>query len=496
MKAQRLFLSDPALLLLLGAATLFSCALGRAAFPFWADEAYTVMAVRARDWGELLLINLRNEETPPLYFALLRLWAWAWGDASEATLRLFSALCLAATVVLTGWLGIRLWGREVGLLGALLLAVNPFARYYGQEARAYTAAMLFATLLFLAAHYYVRRPGPRSWAVYVLAGAAAFYTNYFGAFMLVGAGLVAGLLLLLETRRTRTREAWLALGGIVAAQIVIVALMLPWLPAVQYQVVTGAATAAPEGRNIWVQYLLSLLVLGAAPPDGSVLWTTLLVLIFLALPPALVLMLRAGTLEQRLFAVGLVFLPTLCVMLVFNGDGQFMPRYLLLSQPGYVLLLAAGLWPVWRGQALTRTLLAGIVLCSAIFAFTMAPNPRRQGGWDVMARQVAEQATINDAVFFAPPWAQAPFVVQYTGRPLPLYGARSFVEYYYEQGNPFVETAFERAALDAQLQAGRRAWIVWDRIYGARPPVPDGSRIDEWRYGTTTLVLVSPKQDD
>ena len=127
-RVERLQISAPLLLALLGLATLCLSAYGRAAFAFWPDEAYSVLAVRARDWNELLLINLRNEETPPLYFALLRLWALAWGDSREATLRLFSAVCLAATVPLVGWLGWRVWSREVGLISALLLAVNPFSR--------------------------------------------------------------------------------------------------------------------------------------------------------------------------------------------------------------------------------------------------------------------------------------------------------------------------------------------------------------------------------
>src|SRR3954470_16792493 len=166
--AKRFTLPDPLMLGLLAVTTLLSCAYQRAAFPFWSDEAYTVLAVRARDWAELLTLNLRNEETPPLYFALLRLWALAWGDSSESTLRLFSAVCLAATVPLVGLLGARLWNRQVGLVGALLLAVNPFARYYGQEARAYTLAMLFIGIFMLGAYGYARRPGPRLWAAYIL----------------------------------------------------------------------------------------------------------------------------------------------------------------------------------------------------------------------------------------------------------------------------------------------------------------------------------------
>src|SRR5262245_6976157 len=158
-RPERLRVPAPLIFGLLGLATLLVGAYGRAAFPFWPDEAYTVLAVRARSWTELLLTNVRNEETPPLYFALLRLWALTWGDSREPALRLFSALCLAATIPLVGWLNWRIWSRKVGIISALLLAVNPFSRYYGQETRAYAMALLLATLVLLAAHCYLRRPG-------------------------------------------------------------------------------------------------------------------------------------------------------------------------------------------------------------------------------------------------------------------------------------------------------------------------------------------------
>jgi hypothetical protein len=105
---------------------------------------------------------------------------------------------------------------------------------------------------------------------------------------------------------------------------------------------------------------------------------------------------------------------------------------------------------------------------------------------------VAARAAPGDALFFAPPWAQAPFLIQYHGPELQLHGARSFVGYYHEQGHPFDPATFETAALREQLATGDRAWIVWDRIYGARPSIPAGCSVEEQRYGTTTLLLVSP----
>jgi hypothetical protein len=480
---------DWALLGLLGLATLLSCAYQRAAFPFWSDEAYTVLAVRARDLTELLALNLRNEETPPLYFALLRLWALAWGDSSEATLRLFSAVCLAATVPLAGWLGARLWSRQVGLVGALLLAVNPFARYYGQEARAYTLAMFFIGVLLLGAYSYARKPGPRAWAVYILGGIAALYTHYFAAFVLAGAGGAVGLALLIGALGARTRAGWGALIGWIAAQAIILLGLVPWIPGISYQFLVRAQ--GPEERSGALQFVLSLIALGSALPDGSSLAVVLLVIVALALAIALVIVAASGTLEQRLFVFGIIGLPALCVVVMLQNESQFSARYIIFSLAGYVLLLAAGLTRRWRWQSLTRMLLAVLVALSAAYALNMAPDSRRRGGWDAIARTVEQHARENDAVFFAPPYTRASFEVQYTGKPLALYGVDSFAQYYYERGRSLSQP-IDSDALQAELRQGRRIWIAWDRTYVDELPRLVNVRAQEYVFGSTTLVLVTP----
>jgi hypothetical protein len=344
--------------------------------------------------------------------------------------------------------------------------------------------------VLVAAHCYLRRPGPRAWAVYVLAGTAAFYTNYFAAFILAGAAGMVGVLLAIELWRRRERRQVLAVAAWVAAQMLILVMILPWLPGVRYQILAGGAALAPEGRSFWLQLVLALLALGGSQPDGSAIGSALIVLIALALVTAWAVTIARGVFEQRLFAFCAIVLPMLGVLLVFGGDGQFNARYMLLSLPAYLAILAAGLtWPS-RWQRVTQTVLAAIVVLSAIYCFSARPNTRRLGGWDALARQVEAQARPGDALFFAPPWAQAAFTVQYAGPPLPSYGASSFAEYYLDQGHPFTET-LASAALDQHLRNGRRAWIVWDHVYAARPPT-GGGVVQEYAFGSTSLLLVTP----
>lgn len=452
-------------------------------FPFWSDEAYTTLAVRAHTWSDFLQVNLRNEETPPLYFALLRLWSAAWGDSREGTLRLFSALCLAAAIPVVGWLGQQLWDRQVGLLGALLLAANPFAHYYGQEARAYTLTLLLAALLFVATIRYIRRPSSTRWSIYVLTGILALYTNYFAVFALSGTGILG---LVLARQRRATLYSW------IFAHLVIALAWLLWLPSLRYQMAVSTSTLAPEGRSAWQQYLLALLVLGGSFPDSSALGSTLIVLIAATLPLALLRVLRSTHIEQRLFALATIVVPMIGVVLLFAGDGQFSPRYMVICLPAYVLILAAGLASPWRWAHISRTLLAIIVVLSAFYSLRHEQNPRREGGWDQIARIVEAEALPGDAVFFAPPWSQAAFTVQYQGMPPPLFGAEDFAGYYFERGNSFGQD-IDLAELETHLDRGQRAWIVWDRIYAHRPLLPPGIVVEEQQLGSTTLLRVIPQ---
>ncbi len=459
--------------------------------PFWADEAYTVLEVRAPSWRELVHINLQNEETPPLYFTLLRLWSMAWGSSDEATLRLFSAACLALTVPLVGFLGRRLWSPQIGLAAALLLAVNPAAHYYGQEARAYALALLLSTVLLLVGQLYLERPELR-WAVgYVLTGTLLLYTNYFAAFTLAGLGLFGAVLLFARWYRQRQPTARRAILGWVAAQFCILALWAPWLSGLKYQLAVSDAARAPEQRNIWLQAGLSLLALGAHLPDLSILSNILLAVLFLALVVAVAQVIRKAPTVQWLWLLAVLGLPLVGGLLLLKGDGQFSVRYVLLALPAYVLLLAAGSLLPSRAQVLPRTLLVSVIALSACYSLIVAPTAQRRVGWDQVARVVEQGARPPDVMLFTPPWSRPAFDVQYQGPPLLQYGATSFAAYYYDEHHAFSQE-LDATVLGRELAQGHRVWLIWDRIYAHRPQLPPQVKAEEHRFGTTEVLLVIP----
>lgn len=130
------------------------------------------------------LAAARSDVHPPGYYILLHLVVRVAGD-SEVALRLPSAIAGIFVILMTYFLGRRLYSVREGLLGAALMAVSWAPLYYSQEARAYSLLLLAA---LVASHLYwmllsnlqlCARP---SWPAiaYPIAACAMAYLHYFG----------------------------------------------------------------------------------------------------------------------------------------------------------------------------------------------------------------------------------------------------------------------------------------------------------------------------
>jgi mannosyltransferase len=175
---------------------------------FWLDESFTAMLVDRDLWGMLKGVR-ETESTPHLYYLLAWLWSRVFGDG-EAALRSMSALFGIATVPVAYAAARELFSQRAALVGAALVAVNPWLVWYSQEARAYSLFVLLATasLLFL-----VRRDLVR-WSV---ASALALLTHYFAAFLI--APMAVWLLWTNRTRTAVTSVASVAAVGIALAPL-------------------------------------------------------------------------------------------------------------------------------------------------------------------------------------------------------------------------------------------------------------------------------------
>jgi Dolichyl-phosphate-mannose-protein mannosyltransferase len=275
------------------------------------------------------------ENTPPLHFVLAWL-AVKVGDPT-ATVHLPSILLGTATVPLAYLLGLRTVGRAGALVGALLLALSPFATFYSIEARAYSTLMFLAVLSVLVLLKATGDGRARWWVAYAACAAALMYTHYV-AVLIVGPQALWAL----WAHRDHWRPLVLAYG---AALLV----YLPWLPFINSQPADYERLAGLLGVDNWGAFLQWVAGFQTVRP-GDLPGTPALVLLAAGLALALVAAAaqRRLRVDERVVLVVLLALATPVALLIYDavGDNLFVyPRNLSGAYP--FLMLAAG-WLLTR----------------------------------------------------------------------------------------------------------------------------------------------------
>jgi uncharacterized membrane protein len=324
----------------------------------WVDEYltwHTAYVGTALPFADIL----RNDHGPLLQM-ILHLWTGLVGD-SGFSLRLPSALATTALVPVLAALAARVLGVGMARPAAWLAALSPFLVWYGQEARNYALAMLFATLAALAAWDWQERGDSRQGVWLVLWAWLGLLSNLNVALVLPF--LLAWVALPHQGRRGNAKGALLAL-------LAIALLEAPW--AVAYAKFTlysrlspispvqPANTTIREGTvfswgafpftfsafSVGYSFGPSLLELHDGSPLAVALrhWLELLLaaVVFGALAVSgLVALWRER--ERLVFCAGLLLLPLLCVTYFsLRNFKVFNPRYVSSGLAGYYLILLAG----------------------------------------------------------------------------------------------------------------------------------------------------------
>ncbi len=354
----------------------------------WYDEGFSVYLARM-DLAEITA-RTATDIQPPLYYYLLHAWIGLFGD-KEGTLRGLSLLfgvCAVPLMYAVAWQLFR--SRLAGLLAALLVAVSPLHVWYGQETRMYTLlvflCLLSSYLLLLVVHRSEHaKQSPLTWRTlalwtgFTLINVAAIYTHYFALFVL---GSQALYVLLVWWGRG-FRPARLLLGGL-ASGVVTALAYLPWLPhlVIRY----GADVSYWPGRLKLSEVLLDAVVFfvgGESVPEpvGAVLAIGCgLVLIFCTLTLFYVSRITNHAARSTYHVSGdepspllptpyplsflllyLLLPPVLILALAYNSP-KFNARYVMVSHPVLLLILAGGAAALWRrrlgylGNLFRRTL--------------------------------------------------------------------------------------------------------------------------------------------
>jgi uncharacterized membrane protein len=219
---------------------------------FWGDEVYTLFRVLGystiemtqkiaqgnivsadviqqfqafhpgNDLGDVLRV-LRHEDShiAPLYFILGNLWLSLWGDSAIA-LRSLSVVFSLATLPGLYWLCKELFGdRLVAKCAVALMAVSPISLVFAQEARFY--ALWLGLLIYSGAAllYALRRNSGKSWALFILLGTLALYTNLLSVIPITAYSLYAIVVYVKRDRHLAIKAVTACTGCLLAFS--------PWL---------------------------------------------------------------------------------------------------------------------------------------------------------------------------------------------------------------------------------------------------------------------------
>lgn len=191
----------------------------------WSDEGISLM--RSLRTFDFMLDSMPPEQMPG-YYVVLHGWIPLTGE-NDYALRFLSLWPSVLAIALTYRLATDLGSRRAGLVGALLMATNPFQIWYAQEARPYSwllAVGLLSSWLFWRLVTAERRAGQQYWLTvvsYGIATAGVVYLHYYGALVPL-AHVVFAVGWGLYHREMRFLRDWM--GGALLSLL----LFLPWAP--------------------------------------------------------------------------------------------------------------------------------------------------------------------------------------------------------------------------------------------------------------------------
>jgi uncharacterized membrane protein len=177
-----------ATLVALAAITLLGAALRvfRVGFDdYWIDEVASIQIAQGYSILGLFIRLPFVDRHPGLFYATLKVWMATVGETAAAT-RLLPALFGIAAIPMLYLLGKRLFGLEVGLVAAALLALSRFHLFHSQNLRMYSLFVLLAlvsTYLLLDLRVEQSR---RTVGAYVAAAVLLGNTHFFGVLVIAG----------------------------------------------------------------------------------------------------------------------------------------------------------------------------------------------------------------------------------------------------------------------------------------------------------------------
>jgi mannosyltransferase len=310
-----------------------------------------------------------DDNHPPLYFLLLKVWLWIFGD-SLAALRSLSVISSVIALYLLYRLVEGAMPRSVGYVVMLWCALSPLSLYQAQEARMYAPATVAVLGACLAYRRWIESGATRRsmLLLYAISAVAGLYLHHYSALVLVAIWLHFMTVGARTAAPGRTFAAWKAWLVAHAAMSVVYA---PWIAVTVTQV-----SRMPEWRPVtlgeiptFAVLLIEGLTFGFYPMPDLLSWASLLGIGVLALGAGCLLVSIVRTRdEQDVFFACVAYLPGLLALSLLPLTGGAPELWWYLPYSSLLIVPAAA-------RGLTRASLPLRAVVGVICAGTLSVLP-------------------------------------------------------------------------------------------------------------------------
>lgn len=318
----------------------------------WHDEAFSALYVRDYSWSEMMY-RIGLDVHPPLYYLVLRLWTYVFGFSLLA-FRGFSVLFGVLTIWAAYLFVKKAFGsKQLAMLAAFLIAINPFQIQYALEARMYT----FGTFLLLISCYWLLRALEtkrwKDWIIYAVLAVACIYTHYYLIFSVAA----QGLFLLYWIFKNKNGYQYLGAYG------VSLILFLPWLK--QFLIQRGRVD-----KQFWIPAMdrwsipstIWKMIFGGQGIRHLILIIASLVAIY-----AVIYFIRSIKSDNKWLIVLGLLIPFILSIALSVQTAIYLDRYFVFASLFFTILIAVVVDRIPSFQ--TRNIITGILIAMIIFAF-------------------------------------------------------------------------------------------------------------------------------
>jgi 4-amino-4-deoxy-L-arabinose transferase-like glycosyltransferase len=362
------------------------------------DEIFTVILAR-KGLPRFLWTVAHREANMVLYYTILKFWINL--GQSELAVRSLSVIFALLTVLALHAMGTRAFGRDVGCLGAILLAINGFHVEYSQVARSYSLFLFLVTLSSLFFLQSIREGSRRNWIRYIVTSTLAIYAHLFAVLVLVAHWVFLFFIprRLAPWRRFVPSTAAIALLALPMAFLVLFghAGQPSWIP-------------RTTARNVY-----NLFACLAGKPDNISLlgYGPALLLFVYSIPVAISVLALAKSRPWSMehaetwplaFFVTLVLVPILVALGLSIHKPIFYVRYLIICLPPFILLAAHGLSRLRRAWLVVALLgvITGLTAPGLLVHYELPDQD-----WSGIAQYVLSNQKPGDVAFVLPAYCKS-----------------------------------------------------------------------------------------